>query len=114
LFDFLNNQGIGIFNSVYREPFGLVQCEMMAAGLPVIAYDYGGSKEAIIDGQTGFLVEHNNPSKIAEKIEFFLDNRDQIVKMGEAARRHVEQNFTWDRHIGQLIEIYRKILSSDG
>jgi glycosyltransferase involved in cell wall biosynthesis len=110
LSQFLADKDVGLFPSIYRDPFPLVPLEMMAAGLPVIAFDYGGPREAIIDGQTGFLVENMRPEKLAEKIEFFLDNRSEIERMGRAAREHVEKNFTWEKHIEQLIEIYKGIV----
>lgn len=111
LAEFLSKQDFGVFPSIYKDPFPSVPLEMMSAGLPVIAYDLGGPKEAIIDGQTGFLVENKNPTKLAEKIEYFLDNRDEIGRMGKAARAHVEKNFTWEKHVNKLIDIYNLIVS---
>ena len=108
LADFLYGQDIGIFPSIYKEPFPLVPIEMMAAGLPVIAYDVGGLKEMVVNGETGFLVDNRRPEKLAEMIEYFLDNRDEIRRMGKAARKHVEEKFTWDRHVEQLMEVYGK------
>lgn len=107
---FLQTMHIGIVPSVYSDPFPLVPLEMMAAGLPVIAYDLGGLREEIKDGGTGFLVE-KDPQKLAEKIEFFLDNRHEIERMGKAAREHVEKNFTWESHIDKLLDIYASIVS---
>ncbi len=107
--DFLRRMDIGLVPSTYPEPFPLVPLEMMAAGVPVIAYDSGGFKEQIVDGVTGFLVENKNPVKLAEKIACLLDNPSQITLMGLAARKHVEQNFTWERHVGQLLDIYGKL-----
>jgi len=45
-------------------------------------------------------------------MEFFLDNRSEIERMGKAARERIEQHFTWDRHVEQLMEICRKILKA--
>lgn len=112
LAEFLSKQDFGIFPSIYRDPFPLVPLEMMAAGLPVIAYDFGGPREAIVDGLTGFLVENKRPEKLAEEIDYFLDNRDEIERMGKAARAHVEQNFTWERHVNRLLEIYEEITAN--
>ncbi len=109
---FLPKMDLGLVPSTYPDPFPLVPLEMMAAGLPVVAYAVGGLKESVIDGETGFLLRDQNPERLADKIEFFLDNRDQIVRMGKAARMHVEKNFTWERHVEQLIEIYRNMRNS--
>jgi glycosyltransferase involved in cell wall biosynthesis len=103
---FLRDMDLGLVPSTYSDPFPLVPLEMMAAGLPVAAYGVGGLKESIIEGQTGLLAGEQNPGKLAEMIEFFLDNRSEIERMGRAARKHVEGNFTWEKHIQNLISIY--------
>jgi glycosyltransferase involved in cell wall biosynthesis len=84
--------------------------ECLWVGLPVIAYDIESLKESIVDGQTGFLLQNKNPAKIAEKVEFFFDNGEEITRMGKAARSHVEQNFTWEKHVNQLLGIYEKTI----
>lgn len=77
----------------------------------MIACDFGGPKESIIDGRTGFLVENKNPAKLADKIDYLLVNRDEIKRMGRAARDHVEKNFMWVRHVNKLLDIYNLIVS---
>lgn len=108
--NFLKYFHLGVFPSIYRDPFPLVPLEMMAAGLPVIAYDIGGPREAIINGQNGFLVENKRPDLLAEKIEWFLDHREAILEMGRNARRHVEENFSLEIHGRNLVGIYQKIM----
>jgi len=107
---FLKKMDIGLVPSTYNDPFPLVPLEMMSAGLPVIAYSAGGLKESIIDANTGFLVE-NQPKKLAEKIEYYLDNRKEIEKMGKAAREYVEKNLTWEKHMNKLLDIYNLIVN---
>lgn len=108
--DFLKDFQLGLFPSIYQDPFPLVPLEMMAAGLPVIAYDLGGPKEAIIDGHTGLLVENKRPDLLAERIEWFLDHRQAIAEMGRNARRHVEESFSLEKHGQGLIEICQKVV----
>ncbi len=108
---FLIGQHIGVFNPTYREPFGLVGVEMMAAGLPVVAYNVEGPSEYITNGVNGFLVENRRPDLLAEKIEYLLDHPDRLAAMGRAAREHVEKNFTWEKHIEQLLHVYITITS---
>jgi glycosyltransferase involved in cell wall biosynthesis len=106
---FLPKMDFGLVPSTYADPFPLVPLEMMSAGLPVVAYAVGGLKESIIDGETGFLLENQNPEKLAEKIEYLLDNRKEIERMGRAARKHVEKSFSWERHLDQLSVVYSKV-----
>jgi glycosyltransferase involved in cell wall biosynthesis len=109
---FIQNMDFGIVPSVYPEPFGIVNLEYMACGLPVVATRVGGIPEIVTDRETGLLVEPNDPQALASAIEILLDNSDLRIKMGKAARKHVEKNFTWEKHIEQLLEICQKILDN--
>jgi len=79
-----------------NEPFGIVLVEAMACGTPVIAFKSGGVKESVVNGQTGILIEKNNPDFLAEKIIELLDKPDFLAKMGKKARQHVKENFSWN------------------
>jgi glycosyltransferase involved in cell wall biosynthesis len=79
----------------------LVQQEAMACGLPVIATRNAGADDAILDGETGFLVPIRSPEAIAEKINWCAANRSLIAGMGIAARRRASE-FTW-RAYGETI-----------
>jgi glycosyltransferase involved in cell wall biosynthesis len=110
---FLAKMDIGLVPSTYADPFPLVPLEMMAAGLPVIAYDLGGLKEQVVDNVNGFLVENQRPDLIAQKLASLLDNPGRLEEMGRAAREHVKREFTWERHIEQLLEIYRLAIKAN-
>jgi glycosyltransferase involved in cell wall biosynthesis len=64
----------------------LVQQEAMACGLPLIVTRNAGGEDLIVEGKTGFLVPIGAPAAIAEKIDWFLENRDQLPAMSAAAR----------------------------
>ena len=98
--------------SIWEEPFGLVNIEAMACGLPVIGSIAGGIPEIVIDKETGLLVEKDNPGELAKAMEYFLNNREQIHTMGTAARHRVENKFSWEKHIDRLTEILNKINDS--
>lgn len=109
---FLGQMNIGLMPSTYQEPFGLVALEMMASGLPVVAYRVGGIPESIVNGETGFLVENKRPERLAEAIEKLLDDEKLRRQMGEAARQRVEENFTWEKHVDKLLEVYSEVAKS--
>jgi len=70
--------------------WGMVLPEALAAGLPVIATDRViSAHEFIRNGANGFIVPAENPQALAEKMEYFLHHREEIAKMGAAARRSV-------------------------
>ena len=93
-----------------NSPFTTV--ESMASGKPVIASDIGGLSEQIIDGETGFLVPPKSPKILAEKIELLWKNDTLIKKMGLAARKHLENNFSTDNHYKQLTAIFNKCIKN--
>ena len=72
----------------------LVQQEAMACGLPLIATRNAGGEDLIVEGKTGFLVPPGAPAAIAEKIEWFVQNRDQLPAMSAAARAKAAE-LTW-------------------
>jgi glycosyltransferase involved in cell wall biosynthesis len=72
----------------------LVQQEGMACGLPLIATRNAGGEDLIVEGKTGFLVPAGDPAALAQKIRWFLENRDQLPAMSEAARAKAAE-LTW-------------------
>ncbi|PYJ87248.1 MAG: group 1 glycosyl transferase [Verrucomicrobia bacterium] len=80
----------------------LVQQEAMACGLPLIATRNAGGEDLIVEGETGFLVPAGSPETIAEKIEWFLQNRDKLPGMREAARAKAAK-LTWTAYGDQIL-----------
>ncbi len=96
------------------ELFPAVILESMACGTPVICTDVGGMPELVEDGRTGFIVPPNDPSRIKEKIQYFLDNPAESRRMGEEARKVVLEKFTWDAVAGRCLEAYNAVIANKG
>lgn len=109
LAEHLRGIDIGVLPSNHPDPFPLAVLEIMASGLPVVAYDIGGAKEAIINGETGFLVENRNIEKFADALETLIMKRDLRIGMGIKARKRVEEYYTWQKHTDRLLQIYEKV-----
>jgi phosphatidylinositol alpha-1,6-mannosyltransferase len=84
------------------EGLGIVFLEGSATGLPVIVGDSGGAIDAVLDGETGFLVDGNSTGEIAQRISFLVSNPDVAKQMGEAGRNWVTQEWTWDQNFKKL------------
>jgi len=97
-----------------REGFANVILEAMAAGKPVVATDVGGNAEAILEGQTGFLVPPGDPQALAEAIVRLLKDKDLAREMGERGRRRVEREFTLARMVQQTEAVYETLLRQKG
>lgn len=84
------------------EGLGIVFLEGSATGLPVIVGDSGGAIDAVLDGETGYLVNGTNTSEIAQRISHLISNPDVAKRMGEAGRNWVSQEWTWDQNFKKL------------
>jgi phosphatidylinositol alpha-1,6-mannosyltransferase len=84
------------------EGLGIVFLEGSATGLPVIVGDSGGAIDAVIDGETGYLVDGRNTSEIAQRLAFLFTNPAVAKSMGEAGRAWVTSEWTWDQSFKKL------------
>jgi len=91
------------------EGFGIVYLEANMFGKPVIAGKSGGVAEAVLDNETGILVEPTNPHEILSAMEKLLKNPEKARQLGENGRRRVENEFQWKKQAEPLIERIMKI-----
>jgi glycosyltransferase involved in cell wall biosynthesis len=84
-----------LFPSRY-EAFSLATIEAAACGLPLVATRINGAEDFISPGHNGFFIKHN-PEQIVRTLRPLLASPDLRRTMGQTARRHVEQHYTWDR-----------------
>ncbi len=94
--------------SVIDEALGLVILEAMYYSKPVIATKKGGIPLAVKENETGFFVKPRNATDIAEKVNIIFSDEEKSKKMGEAAKRIVEEKFTWEKIAERFINIYKQ------
>jgi len=78
------------------EGLGIVYLEASATGLPVVAGDSGGAPDAVLDGETGWVVPGGSPEQAAERILTLLHDPELRRSMGERGRDWVERAWRWD------------------
>jgi glycosyltransferase involved in cell wall biosynthesis len=78
-------------SSVWPEPFGLVGREAMAHSLPIVAFDSGGIREWLFDGENGFLVPWKDTDAMAACIENLLHDKELARQMGMRGRELMSQ-----------------------
>lgn len=99
--------------STKPEAFGRVAIEAQAMKKIIIATAIGGSLETIKDGETGFLVENNNPKEMAKAIKKALTMKEEEKnKICNNARKNIEDNFSNQKLCKSKIETYERILNS--
>ncbi|MEV0916597.1 glycosyltransferase family 4 protein [Streptomyces sp. NPDC049967] len=78
------------------EGLGIVYLEASATGLPVVAGDSGGAPDAVLDGETGWVVRGGSAEESAERIVALLGDAELRRRMGERGRAWVEEKWRWD------------------
>ncbi len=94
----------------FLEGLPLSILEAMAAGKPVIASAIGGIREAVIDGETGFLIPPANAVELARALNRILSDKTLAEQMGIRAVAHVRQQFSAETMVRGVTTIYEELL----
>jgi len=85
--------------------------EYMAAGIPIIASDFGWLKKIVEEHECGLAVNPQNPEEIAKAIDWLIDNDEEAQKMGQRGREAVVENYNWATEEKKLLSLYDSLLS---
>ncbi len=110
--------------SIY-EPFGIINLEAMACGIPVVATSVGGIKEVVVHGETGYLVSFDQSKEspfeaiypdrlslgLAQRINELMADPGLRSKMGRAGRKRAEDYFGWPVVAEQTLGLYQSLLN---
>ncbi len=95
-----------LINPSLSEAFGMSLVEAMACRKPVVATNVGGMTEIVEEGETGFLVEPNNPKMLATAINRLLDSAEIRSQMGATGQQKAMQTYTWEHIVHNLHLVY--------
>jgi|AntRauTorcE11897_2_1112592.scaffolds.fasta_scaffold00077_40 glycosyltransferase involved in cell wall biosynthesis len=96
------------------EGFGIVYLEGMSFGLPAIASRAGGAVETVADGETGVLVDPDDPDGVARALDGFAADPDRLAEMGRAARRRYERHPSWDESTARVRRLLADVADEPG
>jgi len=107
--------GEGVFDAAdivcqfsrWEELFGWMIAEAMAYKKPIVATNVGGIPELVADGESGYLVERDNPTAAAERLFSLLRDSDLRHRMGAEGCRRVHTKFNLRQNVEQLISSYK-------
>lgn len=108
--DYLNASDVFVFPS-FHENFSIALLEACTSGMPCIVSDVGGNAEIVENEKNGFVIEGFEYEKYAEKMLYFLDNREQIALMGEYSRKRANTDFSLENISQKIDEVYESVLS---
>lgn len=93
------------------EGFGQVIIEAMAAGKPVVASKIPPLTEIVVDGETGLLVEPDNPGAFADAIIRLMNHPDAARQRGEAGAQRVRKDFSAYAMAERTLDLYNRFVS---
>ena len=103
----LSNSDIFLFPS-YREGFPKVLMEAASCGLPSIAFNVAGCRDAIVNNETGYLIPFKDEALLHDKMEYLVKNKQEISRMSRNARKYAELNFDVNliskKHLDELLK----------
>lgn len=111
VFDFLSISDIYVSSSLW-EGLPVAVLEAMAFGLPIVATDIIGNREAVKNSETGYLVPPRNPTTLAKSISHLIENPEIRGRMGDAGRERVEKVFSPKRFLLEHEKFYQTILAN--
>jgi glycosyltransferase involved in cell wall biosynthesis len=100
---------IKIIPSLY-EGLPNVLLEAMSTGIPVVSTAVGGVPGVISSGVNGFLVPRESPVEMAKMVLKLLEDTNLRKKMGKAARRTIENEYTWDKVADKFLQCYHEVI----
>lgn len=96
-------QSAMVYLSVIKETWCIGVLEAMAAGVPVLAFDYGGNSILVEHGRNGYLARPGDFDDLAEGLKYCAKYRDKLGKNG----REMAREWTWERAVEMVAGVYR-------
>jgi glycosyltransferase involved in cell wall biosynthesis len=96
-------------SSLWPEPIATIGLEVMRYALPVVAFDAGGIKDWLVDGQTGFLVPWMDRRQYAGRLKQLLQDKPLARRLGENGLKLVSERYDFDQYIRDLEGMFEQV-----
>jgi phosphatidylinositol alpha-1,6-mannosyltransferase len=93
------------------EGYGIVLVEAGLRGKAVVGGRSGGIADAVIDGETGILVDPHDPADIAEAVVRLLTDADLAARLGHAGRRRALEELAWPRYTERFARVLAEVVA---
>jgi len=88
-----------------------VLVEYALTGVPAVVFDTGGNREVVIDGETGYLIDCFDETKMAEKIDLLLNDDTLLQRQSENALSMAPEKFSLDKMVESTQDYYLRVVS---
>lgn len=110
--DLLQQSHIVAFPSYYREGVPRSLIEACSAGRPIVTCNSIGSRDAVEDGVTGYLIEPRNDGELADRLRKLIDNAELRRSMGAKGREKAEREFDIKIVVQHHMDIYKRLIAN--
>ena len=110
--DYYRECSVVALSSVWPEPIATIGLEVMRYALPVVAFDAGGIKDWLLDGQNGYLVPWMDRAAFASRIDELLQDKTKARRLGEAGLKLVSERYDFPRYIGDLEAMFERVMAA--
>ncbi len=107
--EYYRDATLAVMSSLWPEPFGATGLEAMRCGLPVVAFDAGGIKEWLLDGENGFLVPWSDRAAFARRVDELLRDKPFARRLGTNGRRIADERFNFTTYIDGLEDLFTRM-----
>jgi len=105
--------GLFVLPTKRYEGFPMVLVEAMFSALPIVAYDKGGVRDAIEDGENGFLVKQDDINDFKAKVIQVVENEDLRKKMSSNAIKTAYEKYTISHMLDKYEKVIKEVISED-
>jgi glycogen(starch) synthase len=109
--DLLQQFDVLIFPSIYEEPLARMVQEAMASGLVVVGTTTGGTKEMLVEGETGLTFTPEDVDGLADQVYRLITNPDMSARLAQAGRQTVLEKFTLHRMVEEIDTYLQKCIT---
>ncbi len=99
---------IGVLCS-HQEGFSNALIEAMASGLPTVATQVGGNSDAVVHGETGYIVPPHAPAELGAAVADLMNNPDKARSMGQSGRQRAHELYSLERCVAAYDDLYRSL-----
>jgi glycosyltransferase involved in cell wall biosynthesis len=98
-----------LIHPALKEGLGIAMLKAAAAGVPVVAFDVAGAREAVVADKTGLLVRKGDANALLQAVTHLIENPSMREQFGSAGKERMRDMFSIDEMIDKHIDVYHSI-----